>query len=174
MESVGTMQCPRDQGRLDKIGFSGINLDSCPNCDGVWLQKGELARLHGLKHDLLPGPGGQDPRGPVPCPACPESTMETRYFSHASQVLIDYCPRCEGIWLDQAELTRILQEVYRLKVSSTVYINSAGKAYHTKGCPRRGGDAQAISFEKAQASGKQRCKLCGPPEIELEGPKPAP
>ena len=32
------------------VGFSGINLDSCPNCDGVWLQKGELARLHGGDH----------------------------------------------------------------------------------------------------------------------------
>ena len=167
---TSTKNCPRDDGRLDKIGFSGINLDSCPNCDGVWLEKGELARLHGLKQDLLPGQGGQDPRGPANCPAC-QTPTETRYFSHASKVLLDWCPTCGGIWLDQAELTQILQEVYRLKVSSTVFVNAGGKRFHTQHCPRKGAGAQAISFEKAQAAGKHRCKLCGPPEIILEEPK---
>ncbi|HSV88227.1 MAG TPA: zf-TFIIB domain-containing protein [Bacteroidales bacterium] len=42
------------------------------------------------------------------CPACVNNDL---VMSERSQVEIDYCPNCRGIWLDRGELDKILDKV---------------------------------------------------------------
>ena len=37
--------CPRDGAHLKTRALAGITVMSCPTCDGVWLDKGELERM---------------------------------------------------------------------------------------------------------------------------------
>ena len=37
--------CPADGGVMGREDFGGIPVDVCPDCDGVWLDKGELIHL---------------------------------------------------------------------------------------------------------------------------------
>ena len=46
---------------------------------------------------------------PMRCPACDTRLVELE----RSEVLIDACPECRGIWLDRGELDRILDRERR-------------------------------------------------------------
>jgi Zn-finger nucleic acid-binding protein len=39
------MQCPIDSTTLDVVTRSGIQLDVCPTCRGVWFERGEVDEL---------------------------------------------------------------------------------------------------------------------------------
>lgn len=40
------------------------------------------------------------------CPTCPASTL---VITERSNVEIDYCPQCRGVWLDRGELDKLVQ-----------------------------------------------------------------
>lgn len=37
--------CPRDGTQLVEVERSGVLIDACPTCRGIWLDRGELERL---------------------------------------------------------------------------------------------------------------------------------
>ena len=39
------MQCPFDASTLQVVNRSGVEIDWCPSCKGVWLERGELDKL---------------------------------------------------------------------------------------------------------------------------------
>jgi Zn-finger nucleic acid-binding protein len=52
------MRCPRCSAPLTQVRRAGIAIDICPGCRGVWLDRGELARiatrLWQLQHEWIP------------------------------------------------------------------------------------------------------------------------
>ena len=57
------MQCPTDGTTLTMSERSGIEIDYCPSCRGVWLDRGELDKIieRSLTH-----------QAPAPAPAQPQ------------------------------------------------------------------------------------------------------
>ena len=49
------MSCPKCSGRFTKYKFMGIVVERCGNCEGIWLNKGELA---GILRQQARGPLG--------------------------------------------------------------------------------------------------------------------
>jgi Zn-finger nucleic acid-binding protein len=43
--TVEVMQCPNDQTVLQMTDRQGIEIDYCPTCRGVWLDRGELDKI---------------------------------------------------------------------------------------------------------------------------------
>ena len=37
--------CPNDNSQMQKITREGVDIDICPTCKGVWLDRGELDKL---------------------------------------------------------------------------------------------------------------------------------
>lgn len=37
--------CPNCNGSMQNVSRSGVEIDMCPNCRGVWLDRGELEKL---------------------------------------------------------------------------------------------------------------------------------
>ena len=37
--------CPKCSGKFARYKFGGVDLDRCENCEGIWLNKGELAAI---------------------------------------------------------------------------------------------------------------------------------
>ena len=49
------MQCPVDGTTLAMADRQGVEIDYCPQCRGVWLDRGELDKL--IERDGAPAPG---------------------------------------------------------------------------------------------------------------------
>lgn len=62
----GPMACPVDQTTLVMSDRSGIEIDYCPTCRGVWLDRGELDKI--IERSAAPGggPGSVPPQQPQP------------------------------------------------------------------------------------------------------------
>jgi Zn-finger nucleic acid-binding protein len=57
------MQCPTDSATLVMSERSGIEIDYCPTCRGVWLDRGELDKI--IERSLQqPGPAAAAPPAP--------------------------------------------------------------------------------------------------------------
>ncbi len=54
------MQCPVCQVELRLAERQGIEIDYCPKCRGVWLDRGELDKLIERSEAARYGPGGPD------------------------------------------------------------------------------------------------------------------
>ena len=115
------MNCPRCIGALAKEEINGIRLERCPECKGMFLERGELDRV------ALPHSGDlefssldeetfkhSDAHGPADCPRCESSTMKKVEFNIYTGIILDYCESCSGFWLDGRELSRINEEVRSL------------------------------------------------------------
>jgi Zn-finger nucleic acid-binding protein len=61
------MQCPTDGTTLTMSERSGIEIDYCPECRGVWLDRGELDKI--IERSLTQG-------APAPAPAAPQGGYE--------------------------------------------------------------------------------------------------
>jgi uncharacterized protein len=44
--------CPIDNAQLMEINKSGVMIDVCPECKGVWLDRGELEKIVNVTKDL--------------------------------------------------------------------------------------------------------------------------
>lgn len=109
------MKCPRDKSKLVSTTVEDLRLDSCPTCRGIWFDAGELAEARDridpdvawLDFDLLRHPESYALHpGSDPCPRCQASMCRVRYGE--TEVDIDTCPFCHGVWLDEAQLSDII------------------------------------------------------------------
>jgi Zn-finger nucleic acid-binding protein len=60
------MQCPTDGAVLVMSERSGIEIDYCPTCRGVWLDRGELDKIIDRSLEQTPSPGSPPARQPLP------------------------------------------------------------------------------------------------------------
>jgi Zn-finger nucleic acid-binding protein len=112
------MKCPRDESVLEtRIYEADIEVDACPSCGAMWLDSGELEKIEEVReHDYLEElkriadyignayeMARQQARPDICCPKC-GSEMASREYAYCSQVMIDVCPKCAGIWLDKGEI----------------------------------------------------------------------
>jgi len=114
------MKCPKCEGELRRIDLSGVQVDQCEKCSGIWFDFGELEQV--LSRDdtqKLKGAVERDPardaHGGV-CPRCGRGTMIRLTVLASKGLHIDSCSRCYGQWLDGGEL----EELRRAGVFSSV------------------------------------------------------
>ncbi len=95
--------------------IEGTEADLCLKCMGMWFEAGELSRASGLK--ITEAPTGSALAGarrtPYRCPSCAVPLYE-RELDPGSEILIDQCPRCSGLFLDRDEFGRA-QSYFRAK-----------------------------------------------------------
>jgi hypothetical protein len=53
LKKLHSMQCPKCGMHLLEIDYRGIKIDRCSGCEGIWLDKGELAALSNLGENVL-------------------------------------------------------------------------------------------------------------------------
>lgn len=89
-------------------------VDRCPSCGGIWLDRGEMAK--GLQEAALVEPPLRlmpsdnkaallvQPAG-VGCARCAHE-MQTLQSAAVPEVHYEMCPRCHGVWFDKGELAK--------------------------------------------------------------------
>ncbi|MEJ2720744.1 MAG: zf-TFIIB domain-containing protein [bacterium] len=107
------MFCPVCNEAMVVLEVEQIEIDHCLACGGVWLDAGELELLlEGAtnKDELMATLSGcverQEER--IRCPICSKKMDKVRYGT-GGEIILDKCPRDDGIWFDGGELCRALQ-----------------------------------------------------------------
>lgn len=109
------MNCPNDGERLSETTIAGVNVSECPQCKGMWFERGEFAQavdasepdLRWLDFDLW-----SDQRSfefqwsERNCPICEERLITLRYGDPG--VKLDYCKEKHGLWLDKGEFPALI------------------------------------------------------------------
>ena len=116
------MECPRDHKEMNtRKHEAGFMVDECPQCDGMWLDKGELEAVKARTEqdfqaselripdsmDFSFSRRMQETFGTISCPRC-GATMDTREYEGWSDIVIDVCPKGCGLWLDHNELRALV------------------------------------------------------------------
>ncbi len=56
------LTCPNDGGGMQEVNRNGVLIDVCPQCRGVWLDRGELEKLLSYMQGDEPGSFRADER----------------------------------------------------------------------------------------------------------------
>lgn len=110
LESLA-MNCPGCAQSMVLIQVHSIEIDRCPGCGGIALDKGETEMIDslGLAHVIEGGvasPHVHDHKrpGPARCHECGKDMIALR---GAGDVEYDWCDGCERIFFDRGELTQL-------------------------------------------------------------------
>ena len=102
------MICPVCNESMLILEYQQVELDYCPNCEGSWLDTGELEILLETPTkiiDLSDLP--ESTRSQLSCPRC-RKKMRLALLPE-TEIELDVCPRDGGIWLDKGELREIAE-----------------------------------------------------------------
>lgn len=85
-----------------------VTADVCPECDGVFLDKGEVKKAtgHAELDKLLTKYLGADADSPMVCPSCGD-VMDAE---DAAGVELDVCLSCHGVWADAGEIEALIEK----------------------------------------------------------------
>lgn len=134
-------KCPKCESKLWHLKRNGMIVEMCSSCNGMWFDAGELTVLLEVyrKFDANDGELTE-----VPCVRCGANMRELKY--PGTEVVIDRCPECQGIWLDKGEYED-------LKGALSKLVPDDGKDYNTRAQELFAGLEEA-SFERS------RCPRC--------------
>ena len=113
------MKCPACSSSLTERTAGALTADICEaGCGGVYLDRFELSRVdeatevegEALLEWAAAEQGGRRKRPDhdkrYHCPRC-EMIMMRHQFKPQIPIMVDTCPKCAGVWLDQGELVGI-------------------------------------------------------------------
>ncbi|MBN2592537.1 MAG: rhomboid family intramembrane serine protease [Sedimentisphaerales bacterium] len=118
------MNCPSCSHKLRRIKVKSDVLDICPHCKGIWFDSGEfvtffreLAKSDGVlpeKTRLFERRQVQNTNETIEndksCPRC-DIPMQTFNYCYDSNVFLEKCPNCHGIWADGGDVFKIAQYI---------------------------------------------------------------
>jgi uncharacterized protein len=125
------MICPACSSPMNEVRAHATTVDLCPGCKGIWFDDKELVDvLRALVDSKTLGTEKAsffaDGRRPVSakdsseanrsCPRCKSRLVKYNY-AYDSNVILDKCPGCQGIWADGGEVWQIVQFLKRIQGS---------------------------------------------------------
>ena len=112
------MNCPKCGNQLEQIKINGAEINRCVNCGGIWFDKDELKivrdhrdkNLSWLEFDLWNDKDKLTVSGKsINCPRDGKPLFKIKCGN--TDVMVDICLECHGVWLDKDELDKIILEL---------------------------------------------------------------
>jgi len=126
---MGKRVCIRCAQELRLATVGGVEVDLCPGCGGLWLDREELQQLAEMPNEELRGlqdlvrKGGEEgnpyrqaawadrsdrERLDIPCPGCGVGKLTHALVGNTQ---LEICSGCAGVFLDAGELEQAIGEV---------------------------------------------------------------
>ncbi len=112
---MSQLQCPKCDGTLESVVYSGIEVDRCTNCKGIWFDSQEaqdLKKMPGSESIDIGDPAtGEkfDEIEDINCPKC-QTKMTKMVDLKQTHIWYEKCPVCYGIWFDAGEFKDYKEE----------------------------------------------------------------
>ncbi len=114
------MRCPNCDQSLRPCQYESATIHTCDGCHGEFIGAGELREIVNTREksfslEVLAAIENRAPSFGVPdgakdrslaCPAC-DMAMDVLNYAADTAVIVDRCPSCGGVWLDDDELEHI-------------------------------------------------------------------
>ncbi len=120
------MRCPFCSGKLVEVESKSAFIDICSDCQGIWFDSGEFVDfIKSLTESEEISP--QTPQLFIPaavktvftvkekdkiCPRC-NQPMQRFNYAYDSNVFLDKCLRCGGMWADRNEIKEVVKYIKR-------------------------------------------------------------
>ncbi|OQA92255.1 MAG: Rhomboid protease GluP [Elusimicrobia bacterium ADurb.Bin231] len=126
------MKCPVCGSEIKKAPVYGLTLDKCEQCGGIWFASGEfesfmryiLLECAGIPFDVVAAEIKKyEDKFRKICPVC-SVVMEPDIYNKESDIVVDRCGVCNGVWCDAGELEKMAvyrNESFNPAVPSEVY-----------------------------------------------------
>jgi Zn-finger nucleic acid-binding protein len=108
-------ECPTCRRPLVLGAIERTEVSTCQNCRGLLLPQSAFfdtvryLRARASQPPLDPPPTNlKELQRKIRCPRC-HQPMDTHPYGGPGNIVIDTCPRCELLWLDHGELTRVIR-----------------------------------------------------------------
>lgn len=112
------MKCPSCHNHMNEVEIAGVKVDYCQDgCKGVFFDNYELKELDEthegsgkILEEILSQTRDDDSRmEKLECPRC-NIKMKRHKYAFDSDVYVDHCYGCNGIWLDKGELAAVREQ----------------------------------------------------------------
>ncbi|MFC1744216.1 zf-TFIIB domain-containing protein [Candidatus Riflebacteria bacterium] len=131
------LKCPRCKTSLNTVLYEKVEIETCPGCEGEWLDCGELEKIVNTVEESFSEAEKeevntfiqqtnfkmiQDHSAQLDCANCLDQKLDRLNFAGSTPVAIDKCPICKGVWLDKGELeaVQILVEGWDSKIDEDI------------------------------------------------------
>ena len=110
------MDCPVcKESAMITLELNGVEIDYCTQCEGIWLDAGELEQLLGeakkskelINSFKIDSNNDEEARK---CPICDKKMQKIIIGSSGPKLLIDKCGKGDGLWFDKGELHDIVEK----------------------------------------------------------------
>lgn len=110
------MDCPVcKQSAMVTLELNEVEIDYCMQCEGIWLDAGELEILLGepkkaqelINSFKIDSDNAENVRK---CPICYKKMQKIVVGSAEPKLLIDRCRKGDGLWFDKGELRDIVEK----------------------------------------------------------------
>lgn len=131
------MKCPVCALDLIVVERQGIELDFCVQCRGFWFDAGELELLTQVLGastavmDIAALKAVAAPEKVRQCPRC-DRTMDKVKLGEGTPVIIDRCPRLDGLWFDAGELGRTIALPAAGTADSQMMLHFLGEVFNRR------------------------------------------
>jgi len=107
-------RCPICKDQTQLVPYEGVKIHHCGRCGGYWLTDAKLDLILARRDVVMPDAvkestermaAESNSTKQLLCISC-GTTMRKELFRGFTQLQIDACDRCGGIWFDRAELER--------------------------------------------------------------------
>ena len=121
------MKCPVCRNLMIVVEHDKVEVDHCVHCGGTWFDAGELELFLETKKledpHLYPAyfttaPEAKTSEKRKKCPICGKK-MRKVTVGEKPKVLIDACPKGDGLWFDGGEVDRLVSQLSEKPVHAT-------------------------------------------------------
>ena len=109
------MKCPICNVELKKTKKFNVEVDYCPECRGIWFDKGEIKKISdGVEKFNFPEPDtsklsiATTHEKSFPCPVC--SAKMVKYTDKTNKTIFDACIKGHGYWFEDMEFEQYVRD----------------------------------------------------------------
>ncbi len=109
------MQCPKCQSTMETVEFSGIAVDRCTACQGMWFDGVEHRDLKKVKGSETLDTGSasvgkeNDEITDILCPKC-GIVMTSKRDEYQTHIRYETCPNSHGVYFDAGEFRDFVKD----------------------------------------------------------------